>query len=120
MREYKAVSPEQTISKISGILENIGIRVKEIVYGKPSICNSVRLVISDSKFEDLDIGTNGKGMSENYALASAYGEMMERIENKMLFFILNMLLQNSEKKEMNTKTFSLANCHSGTFPTRNI
>lgn len=57
-----------------------------IAFGKQGICHSVRLVLSDSGIDNLDIGTNGKGMSQAYATASAYGEMMERLENKMLLF----------------------------------
>lgn len=88
MREYKAVTPNETISIINSILERIGIKTKRIVFGKQGICNSVRLIISGPGFDNLDIGTNGKGMSEAYAIASAYGEMMERLENKMLLFYI--------------------------------
>ena len=86
MREYKAVSPDETISRANNILETIGIKTKKIVFGKNGICNSVRLTFSDSEIENLEIGTNGKGLTESYATASAYGEMMERLENKMLLF----------------------------------
>ena len=86
MREYKAVSPEETVAKVNAILKNTGIKIKRFVSGKHGICHSVRLIISDPKLEKLDIGTNGKGLSESYAEASACGEMMERLENKMLLF----------------------------------
>ena len=86
LREYKAVSPDETISRANNILETIGIKTKKIVFGKNGICNSVRLTFSDSEIENLEIGTNGKGLTESYATASAYGEMMERLENKMLLF----------------------------------
>lgn len=36
-------------------------------------------------FDDLDIGTNGKGGSYQYALASGYAEFMERLQNGILF-----------------------------------
>ena len=32
----------------------------------------------------INIGTNGKGMTEAYSKASAYGELMERIQNGVL------------------------------------
>ena len=35
----------------------------------------------------LNIGTNGKGMSESYSRASAHGELMERIQNGALFIL---------------------------------
>ena len=34
---------------------------------------------------NFNIGTNGKGMNELYAKANAYGEFMERLQNKALF-----------------------------------
>jgi ribosomal protein S12 methylthiotransferase accessory factor len=41
---------------------------------------SVRLVMSGTK-----VGTNGKGITAEFALASAFGEFMERLQNQVLY-----------------------------------
>ena len=47
--------------------------------------HSCRLRLGDEALVDLDIGVNGKGMSARYALASGYAELMERLQNQVLF-----------------------------------
>ena len=83
---YKAVSPNETIERIRQILSKNGIQTECRKFGKDGICSSVRVILSDNKLGRLDIGTNGKGMNEDYAVASAYAEFMERLQNKMLIF----------------------------------
>lgn len=83
---YKEVPPEDTINRITKILSGLNIKVSKVPYGKDGLSNSVRLVISNNNLCRLNIGTNGKGLTHEYALASACGELMERMENKMLFF----------------------------------
>ncbi|MFR9507792.1 MAG: YcaO-like family protein [Rikenellaceae bacterium] len=85
MKPYKAKSPLETINNIRGILSNIGIFTTESHMSYSDLFCSCRVVIDD-KMKGLDIGTNGKGMNTQYALASAYGEMMERLQNRMLGF----------------------------------
>ena len=84
--DYKAVSPENTVAKVEDILARLGFLTDVRTFGKDGFAHSARLRLVNGKFSDLDIGTNGKGMNGSYALASAYGELMERIENKMLLF----------------------------------
>lgn len=83
---YKAVSPNETIDRIRRILAGIGVNTECREFGKDGICRSVRVILSDKELRQLGIGTNGKGMDEDYAMASAYAEMMERLQNKMLIF----------------------------------
>lgn len=78
--KFKDQPPYKTINQIRNILFDLKILTKE-EWTPPTIDNiySVRLSIAGT-----DIGTNGKGTSEEYALASAYAEFMERLSNGML------------------------------------
>ncbi len=84
--DYKAVSPEKTVAEAEDILARLGILTDVKTFGKDGFARSARVRLVNGKLSELDLGTNGKGMDGNYALASAYGELMERIENKMLLF----------------------------------
>ncbi len=77
INRYKECVPEETVKKIVDILSMHGIITERKSEYRSSIdTNSLRLVIKGT-----DIGTNGKGMKKSYALASAYAEFMERLEN---------------------------------------
>lgn len=77
----KDCNPKQTINKIRNILRKNNIKVKEskIINIDDSIY-STRVELRDIP----GIGTNGKGISKEYALASAYAEFMERLQSKFL------------------------------------
>jgi ribosomal protein S12 methylthiotransferase accessory factor len=79
--QYKDELPINTINKIRGILGELGILTIETSW-KNSIEGfySVSLVIPNTC-----LTTNGKGTSYEYALASAYGELMERLQNQAAF-----------------------------------
>ena len=80
--KYKDALPFDTIKGIREILYNVGIEVYEYFWEDVSSeCFSVRLEVDGF----LGIGNNGKGTSRSFALASAYGEIMERLQNKKLF-----------------------------------
>lgn len=75
----KDVSPKRTVNTIKKILKKNKIKVKE--KGKRKNLNgvySLRLELSNKK------GSNGKGLSRILAKASAYAELMERLQSKML------------------------------------
>lgn len=75
--KYKELKPEETINKIRSILNNIGIMPYETKwFNSAEEFYSVRIEIPNT-----DIGTNGKGTTQLFALASAYAELMERIQN---------------------------------------
>ena len=76
---YKETTPDNTIKTIKGILNGIGIEIEETHQARDFDCHSVRLVVKGT-----NIGTNGKGVSKDYAMASAYAEFMERLENNIL------------------------------------
>lgn len=75
--KYKDEMPIKTINKIRDILGRLGLLTVETTWR-----NSVQGYYSVSVVvENTDLMTNGKGTSVEFALASAYGEMMERLQN---------------------------------------
>jgi Uncharacterized conserved protein len=84
-KEYKARAPEQTVSIIREILKNNGISIDEQLTNEKSVgVYSCRLTVTNEGLSELNIGTNGKGMTEEYSLASGYAEFMERLQNEWL------------------------------------
>ena len=78
--KYKESSPEKSIKKFKSVLGEYGITLKEHWIDVSSIGTySVRVTL-----DDTNVGTNGKGVTEELALASAYGEFFERWQNKYL------------------------------------
>lgn len=76
-RKYKDALPQDTIIKIRKILNEQGIIPIESSWNNTvEGYFSVRLVI-----QDTNLGVNGKGTTHEYALASAYAELMERLQN---------------------------------------
>ena len=73
---FKDDSPVKTVEKIKGILGEYGIKTIEI-WNESGVdyCYSLRLNIEGTAF-----GVNGKGLTREFALASAYGELIERVQ----------------------------------------
>ena len=86
MKPYKAVPPSETIHRIRQILYEMGLFVTEFHQNQNGLSYYCRVILANDDIHRFAIGTNGKGMSAEYALASAYAELMERIENRMLIF----------------------------------
>ena len=84
--KYKDNNPKQTIEQIKNILKSNNIFTKETEWFNQ--CNdyySLRLeVCNPETYESLEIGVNGKGTNEDFARASAYAELLERIQNSAL------------------------------------
>ncbi len=79
---YKDARPQDTIFLIRKILHDLDINLIESYDIYANNLFSHRLV-----FHDLSLnGTNGKGTTALYSLASAYGEFMERLQNSHLLF----------------------------------
>lgn len=72
----KDAPPADTLHRIQEILRAHGIRTREQwnESGVPH-CHSVRISVAGTPF-----GTNGKGVTRELALASGYGELMERLQ----------------------------------------
>ena len=97
MKKHKKYPPVQTISTIRKILNDLDLLLyeKHIIHKN---FNSCRVSIGNNGFIPLDIGTNGKGMSFEYSLASGYAEFMERLQNNILL---------NAKKMLTSKTFNV-------------
>lgn len=83
MKQYKHNTPEETVNKIRGILSGIDILLLERHFIN-SNRYSCRVCIGNNGLADLNIGTNGKGRSFEYSLASGYAEFAERLQNRLL------------------------------------
>lgn len=81
--KYKDADPVDTLKKINSILVEIGIKT-DVTWVDSGINNiySNHISISNSSF-----GTNGKGTSKEYTLASGYAELIERMQNGLLLSI---------------------------------
>ena len=77
---YKAKTPHDTIKNIRDILFKAGIFVTEFSDSHGDFYHS-HVVLADEGLSHLSISTNGKGTTPAYSLASAYAEMMERLQN---------------------------------------
>lgn len=86
LKPYKAKHPHQTISDIRNILFDCKIFTTELhTKAIDTDVYSCRIKIDDDRIDRLDIGTNGKGMTRQYSLASGYAEFMERIQSGSIF-----------------------------------
>ena len=84
MREYtkyKECSPEETIFRIRGILHEAGL-FPVLNWGPEEFQG----VCSNRVYLDpvYGLGSNGKGTNARYAEASAFAELMERLQNHLL------------------------------------
>jgi ribosomal protein S12 methylthiotransferase accessory factor len=79
--KYKDELPLRTIGRVKDILGGMGLLAVETAWR-----NSLRGFYSVSvSIAGTDLSVNGKGVSPAYALASAYGELMERLQNQCTF-----------------------------------
>ena len=78
---FKDAAPQKTVERIKKILAGVGIETEERwnESGVP-YCYSMRVDVSGTIF-----GANGKGITREFALASAYGELMERLQLGFIF-----------------------------------
>lgn len=78
---FKDATPQDTIQRIKNILTDHGIET-QVRWNNTQVpfCYSVRVNVAGTTF-----GTNGKGVTEEFALASGYGELMERLQLGYIF-----------------------------------
>lgn len=75
----------ETVALIKDILAGNRIEVRESRNEADAAgVYSCRITLAGG-LEEGDFGTNGKGMTEEYSLASGYAELMERLQNLILF-----------------------------------
>lgn len=90
-KKYKECSPEVTVKNIKKIPTRNEIDVEEVSQWNKE--NSVWPKSMSLKIKGLPFSVNGKGTDDSFALASAYGEFMERFQNISMmrsFFKLNV------------------------------
>lgn len=86
----KDAKPQDTVNKIIAILEKMNIKAKHyFIEQSLDHCFSSR-VYAEGDLENY-IGTNGKGTTNEYCLASGYAEFMERIQNAMFLYDVHLL-----------------------------
>lgn len=83
-KPYKAAHPSETIAAIKVIIERHKLPVTETLLGDGDMFCSCRISLTHDG--DTSIGTNGKGMDMEYALASGYAEFMERLQNRVIVY----------------------------------
>jgi len=77
---YKDAQPRETIARIRRILEELDVVVTEDAWFEHGpYLHSVRVSAGSSFF-----AANGKGLTREAALASAYAELMERLQNQLM------------------------------------
>ena len=78
--KHKDTTPEETVEKLKQLLSELNIEMTEDWADENEIGTySLRLSVKGTS-----IGSNGKGMTRNFAKASAYAEFMERLQNNKL------------------------------------
>ena len=79
--KFKDAAPTKTVERIQNILKNNEITVSEnYVDSGLDSCHTFRLILADTTS-----GCNGKGVTRELARASAYAELMERLQSSTIF-----------------------------------
>lgn len=99
-KPFKASTPDKTINRIREILSEVGIFTTEIHYSHNDKFHACRVSLNNNDVKSFSVGTNGKGMYPGYAVASAYGEFMERLQNGVLLMKHKFALQNYKYKNV--------------------
>jgi ribosomal protein S12 methylthiotransferase accessory factor len=86
VKPYKSVEPFESIRQMRGILEELDLFTTEMPFPSSDGFYSHAVFIENDDLADLHIGSFGKGVNTKYSLASAYGEIIERLQNGVIFF----------------------------------
>ena len=88
IKPYKAAAPDDTVSDIRSRLAGLGMPfVEETIHGEEGSFSYCLRLVDDVRGEPV-FQTMGKGRTDSYAKASAYGEMIERIQNLAFYMML--------------------------------
>jgi len=91
-KHYKEADPMQTVAYLKGILEDMQIELEEDWTPENSVGTySLRVCIKGTS-----AGSNGKGVSREYALASAYAEFFERFQNNIILSSSNTIWEKTD------------------------
>ena len=87
-KPYKAAPPEETVARIQAKLTDLGLPfTEEAILGAAGRFSYCLRIVDDIRGEPV-FQTMGKGRTDAYAQASAYGEMAERIQNLAFYMML--------------------------------
>ena len=90
---YKDAPPQETVDRIRSILQNIAIATS-----RKRVLNNADLLFSlGLHIKGFDAHVSGKGTTETYALASAYAELAERLQNQLLFLFTEYRKEAKDK-----------------------
>jgi ribosomal protein S12 methylthiotransferase accessory factor len=88
IKPYKANSPAESVNKIKTILNGLGFQFVEEHVDSDSLFKAASLSIINPLNNQIVFSTYGKGNSSEWVSASAWGEMIERIQNLAFYMIL--------------------------------
>jgi ribosomal protein S12 methylthiotransferase accessory factor len=92
----KSVTPSRTIARIQHILKGLGCRAETWDCSqRAGLFYSYHLTLHRHNEPHTLFACNGKGMTPELALASAYGELMERLQN-MAFYMATVYYSEIE------------------------
>lgn len=97
--KFKDCNPAATVEKIIGILDSLDIKVTEN-WNDSGVGNCDSLTVSAGKGIP---SANGKGISKEFARASAYGEFIERLQGGLFFYKYQSMCRNPD---MNLQSFA--------------
>ncbi len=80
--KFKDTSPVKTVETIQNLLKNIGLTISEN-WNDSGVENCCSLRVNAG---EIIPGANGKGVSKEFARASAYGEFIERLQSGLFFY----------------------------------
>ncbi len=98
--QFKDRSPEETVENIRSILADLGIEMTER-HNRSGLenCHSYHISAVDSSA----LCSNGKGVTEEFSKASAYGEFIERLQCGLFFYKYQSLYTDPA---MNLQTYA--------------
>ena len=97
--KFKDSNPKDTVNRLKDILSKLGIETRE-EWNDSGIENCYSLHLCDVKGLP---GTNGKGISADFARASAYAELLERIQSGLYLISYQSIHRDPE---MNLHTYA--------------
>jgi ribosomal protein S12 methylthiotransferase accessory factor len=104
LKPYKAKRPDETIEWIQSIFTGLGFLFFMKPLPQESLFHSCILSLIHPLSKRRIFSTYGKGVTAAWALASAWGEMMERFEN-LAFFMIHMYPSQPENGDCRYEGF---------------
>ncbi len=98
--KFKDMPPAKTVENIKAILTKLNVEVEEDLHDSGiENCWSVTLRAKNG----FPFFSNGKGVSPDFARASAYGEFIERLQSGLFFYKFQSILRDPD---LNLHTFA--------------